>query len=49
MRLESAAARNYYLSEAARQGWSVRQLQPNISTLYYERLLSSQQSGTDDE
>ena len=47
MRLESATARNYYLSEAARQGWSVRQLQRNINTLYYERLLSSQQSGTD--
>ena len=47
MRQESAKARNYYLSEAARQGWSVRQLQRNINTLYYERLLSSQQSGTD--
>ena len=46
MRLESTTARNYYLSEAARQGWSVRQLQRNINTLYYERLLSSQQSGT---
>lgn len=47
MRLENAKARNYYLSEAARQGWSVRQLQRNINTLYYERLLSSQQSRTD--
>ena len=47
MRQESAKARNYYLSEAVRQGWSVRQLQRNINTLYYERLLSSQQSGTE--
>ena len=43
MRLENVKARNYYLSETARQGWSVRQLQRNINTLYYERLLSSQQ------
>ena len=43
MRLENVKARNYYLAEAVQQGWSVRQLQRNINTLYYERLLSSQQ------
>ena len=43
MRLENAKARIYYLAEAVQQGWSVRQLQRNINTLYYERLLSSQQ------
>ena len=32
----------YYLNEAAQQGWSVRTLDRNISTLYYQRLLSSQ-------
>ena len=47
MRLENVKARNYYLSETARQGWSVRQLQRNINTLYYERLLSSQQPGAE--
>ena len=35
-------ARNYYLTEAAKQNWSVRTLNRNISTLYYHRLISSQ-------
>lgn len=33
----------YYLQEAAQNNWSVRTLDRNISTLYYQRLLSSQQ------
>lgn len=32
----------YYLHEAADNTWSVRTLDRNISTLYYQRLLSSQ-------
>lgn len=36
------AARTYYLKEAAENMWSVRTLDRNISTLYYNRLLSSQ-------
>ena len=32
----------YYLTEAAANNWSVRTLDRNISTLYYQRLLSSQ-------
>ena len=47
MRLENAKARTYYLTEAIQQNWSVRQLQRNINTLYYERLLSSQQPATE--
>ncbi len=43
MRVKNPKAREYYCSEAKEQGWSVRQLQRNINTLYYERLLSSQQ------
>ncbi len=43
MRLENAKARTYYLTEAVQQRWSVRQLQRNINTFYYERLLSSRQ------
>lgn len=35
-------ARTYYLTEAATQGWSIRTLDRNISTLYYQRLISSQ-------
>ncbi len=42
MRVENELARNYYLKEAAEQNWSVRTLDRNISTLYYQRLISSQ-------
>ena len=42
MRISSPEARAYYLTEAAKQTWSVRTLDRNISTLYYQRLLSSQ-------
>lgn len=41
MRLESESAREYYLREAAGQNWSTRQLERNINTHYYERLLKS--------
>ncbi|MGV8091481.1 MAG: PDDEXK nuclease domain-containing protein [Mangrovibacterium sp.] len=41
MRVENPNARNYYLTEAAEQGWSVRVLERNINSFYYERLLSS--------
>jgi predicted nuclease of restriction endonuclease-like (RecB) superfamily len=42
IRVENEQARNYYLKEAAKQNWSVRTLDRNISTQYYHRLLSSQ-------
>ncbi len=42
MRVESETARNYYLKEATEQNWSVRVLERNINTFYYQRLLSSQ-------
>jgi predicted nuclease of restriction endonuclease-like (RecB) superfamily len=41
MRVESQKARNYYLTEACEQHWSTRQLQRNINSYYYERLLGS--------
>ena len=41
MRFEGPEARSYYLKEAAEQGWSVRTLERNINTFYYQRLLSS--------
>lgn len=47
MRVTNSKARDYYCIEARKQGWSVRQLQRNINTLYYERLLSSQQPETE--
>lgn len=42
MRVEAAQARNHYLAEAAAQQWSVRQLERNIETHSFQRLLSSQ-------
>ncbi len=41
MRVDDINARRFYLKEAAEQSWSVRQLERNINTFYYQRLLSS--------
>ncbi|MBC7683412.1 MAG: DUF1016 domain-containing protein [Ferruginibacter sp.] len=41
LRVESAAARQWYVTEAATQNWSSRALDRQIDTLYYERLLLS--------
>lgn len=40
-RLENPRAREWYMREAAQQGWSVRALERQIGVLYYERLLAS--------
>jgi predicted nuclease of restriction endonuclease-like (RecB) superfamily len=42
MRLDGENARKYYLNESREQGWSVRVLERNIHSYYYERLVSSQ-------
>lgn len=39
--VEDPQAREWYLHEAAEQHWSSRQLERQISVLYYERLLAS--------
>lgn len=44
LRVENPQARSYYIKEATEQNWAVRTLERNISTLYYQRLISSQQS-----
>jgi predicted nuclease of restriction endonuclease-like (RecB) superfamily len=41
LRVESMAARQWYVNEAATQNWSSRALDRQIDTLYYERLLLS--------
>lgn len=41
LRVENEDARNWYIEECIRSGWSSRQLERQISTLYYERLLAS--------
>lgn len=42
-RIETASARQWYQQEAINQNWSVRALERQISTLYYERLLASKE------
>jgi predicted nuclease of restriction endonuclease-like (RecB) superfamily len=42
LRVEAEQARRWYMNEAAEQNWSTRALERQIGTLYYERLLASQ-------
>ena len=42
VRVEDATARQWYMNEAVNQNWSTRALDRQIGTLYYERLLTSQ-------
>lgn len=41
IRIENLKAREWYIAESIANNWSVRALERQISTLYYERLLSS--------
>ena len=41
MRVEKEEARNFYLKESIAGNWSTRQLERQINSFYYERLLSS--------
>lgn len=41
IRIENAQARDWYANECITNHWSVRALERQISTLYYERLLAS--------
>jgi hypothetical protein len=41
MRVEDARARDYYMTEAADQGWSSRHLERQIKTMTFQRLLSA--------
>ena len=42
LRVENQTSREWYANEAAQRGWSVRALDRQIATLFYERLLGSQ-------
>ena len=42
MRVTSDVERAFYTEECAKSAWSVRQLERQIHTMYYQRLLSSQ-------
>lgn len=41
LRVDDAQAREWYAKESADQNWGTRQLERQIGTLYYERLLAS--------
>ncbi len=41
MKVENDNAREFYIQEAVKSGWSTRQLERQINTFFYERLLSS--------
>ena len=41
MCVENEKARNFYLEEAIKSNWSIRQLDRQINSFFYERLLSS--------
>ncbi len=43
LRVENETARNWYMEECVRSAWSSRQLERQISTFYYERLLASRE------
>lgn len=46
MKVENEQARDYYINEAIEQNWSTRTLERQISSLYYERILSSKNKKT---
>ena len=41
MRVENDKAREFYMQEAVKSQWSTRQLERQINSFFYERLLSS--------
>lgn len=41
MNIEDEVKRNFYLEESIKSNWSVRQLERQINSFYYERLLST--------
>ena len=42
MRVPDEKARTFYADECAKSAWSVRQLERQINTMYYQRILASQ-------
>lgn len=47
IRIEDDARREFYGRECVDSGWSVRQLERQINSFFYERLLATQKSGRD--
>jgi predicted nuclease of restriction endonuclease-like (RecB) superfamily len=45
MQIDDVKRRDFYLTECAGSNWSVRQLERQINSFFYERLLATQKSG----
>jgi len=45
MKIDDASKREFYLTECTESNWSSRQLERQINSFYYERLLATQKSG----
>ncbi len=46
MRISDKTARDFYTEECAKSSWSVRQLERQINTMYYQRLLASHEKAS---
>ncbi len=46
LKIEKETLRTFYMEECAKSGWSVRQLERQINSFFYERLLASQDKDT---
>ena len=46
MRVEDSDARDFYIRESAENGWKTRQLERNIATHYFQRLLKPRKTST---
>lgn len=49
MRVDDIKARMFYLQESAKENWSVKQLERNIRSCYFQRMLSSQNNIRDEK
>ena len=45
LRVEKDNARNFYLQEAVECNWSTRQLERQVNSLYFERMLMTRKEG----
>jgi len=43
LRVENEQSRNWYMEESVKSNWSVRALERQIGTHYYERILASKE------
>lgn len=49
MRISDEEERNFYLDEVANENWTVRELERNIKSGYYKRMLSTQLPDTENK